>query len=197
MDKHEEKLKNVLFWALLFNALLVLGYYYFLNNIRGKQNVEFEKIVGQIKEMEIIQANHSIYKKVINETKAEREKVNFYVLNKNSVANFIEDLEMFAKHAGIELSKSVSVEKQVPQVRENMLKFSLRAKGKQKDVYYFMSILENIPYKLRFKKLAIATSDMGSVNSSQLPLFSGGTPSEKGDVWVGEANFEILSYINE
>jgi len=151
--------------------------------------------------MESIQANYSLYKRMLKDTENERERINNLIINKNSVADFISNLEKIAKKNEIDLTKTVSVEKEKVSAKESFLKVSLRVKGELAKVYHYMELIENLPYKIRIKKMSLASSSFSSNPSTVSVPFIVNEREEnvlkQKDVWVAEIIFELMSFINE
>jgi hypothetical protein len=179
MIEHK-KIKNNLFIAIGLIMMLGVLYFYLFNIVAGKRDGELYSSISKLREFESAQANFSTYDKFLRDTNTERLKLDALVVEKNTLAGFIEEIEMLAKHANVEITKSLSVEKNPQKPKESMIRFNIRSKGKFSDAYYFSLLVENLPYKIRIKKMALATS--------------GSAPQE---IWTGEINFELLSYINE
>lgn len=205
MDSRKRKLNIILISAAASAVLLAGLYFYLLYVVRSNQNEILQKSMLNLSELENIQSNYSLYNKALEETQEERKDLDSFIVNKKSAADFISDIEKFAEHAGVQITKSVTLEKASPQAKDSFLHFSVRAKGDIDDVFYFMLLEENMPYKLRFKKFAIAMSDAGG--NSSLASVPVQTKTSKGKTvvaapipkpeWTGEADFELLSYINE
>ncbi|MEI6296789.1 MAG: hypothetical protein WCO84_04055 [bacterium] len=191
------KLYNNLKIAIAINILVLLLYFGLFYLVKSKNDSELAVSISNLNNLQSIQDSYSGYHTALTETVGEREKLNSLMVNKRTAAVFIEDLEKLAKHSGVEVTKTVSVEKQVPQANENMLVFNVRAKGSLRDVFYFTLLEESMPYKTRFKKIVLSSGDI-STNSDLLSIAGGkGTSQTKESPWVGEASFELLSYINE
>lgn len=195
-----KKLKNNLYIVLGAVFIAFFSYLYLFNLVRNKQGGDFLAAISNLKELETSQSNYSIYDKVLRETKEDREKLDSFVIGKNSVADLIEELEIMGKHANVEINKTLSVEKNPQKAKESIIKFNMRARGSLKDVYYFTFLVENMPYKLRIRRLAMATSNVGA-SAASLGVVSSSVSNTKavsvGEIWSSEINFELLSYINE
>ena len=198
MKDMDKRTRNNFLIAVSVNILLLFLFFilfYFSGDIG---NNEMMQSITSLREIESMQNNFSIYSTAIKETEKERELLDTFIIGKKDVAGFIEKLEQMAEHSGVSITKSVSVEKQTPQSKENLLKFSVRVRGSSSDVFYFLSLLENMPYKIRFRTLSMGMSDEGA-GSDLLQVSSGAKNklSSKSPVWAGETTFEVLSFINE
>lgn len=201
MKERDRKIKINFFSSLVLFILLVFSYCLFLYNVRDNQNTLLIKTISDLRDMENIQANYSLYKRLLKDSETERNKVNSIIVNKNSVADFIANLEKLAKTSDVEMTKTVSVEKERATAKESYLKVSLRARGELARVYYFMNLIENLPYKTRIRKMILASSNTGSrPNSVSVPLITKDKNEnilKQKEVWVAEIIFELMSFINE
>lgn len=188
----DKKIKNNLFIAIGLIAMLGVLYFYLFNIITGKRDGDLYSAISKLRELESAQSNFSTYDKFLRDTQIDRLKLDALVVEKNTLAGFIEEIEMLAKHANVEITKSLSVEKNPQKPKESMIRFNLRSKGTFRDAYYFSLLVENIPYKIRIKKMALATSGL---MPQALELKD--KKSQPQEIWTGEINFELLSYINE
>ncbi|HBM46210.1 MAG: hypothetical protein UT05_C0003G0016 [Parcubacteria group bacterium GW2011_GWF2_38_76] len=200
MIENNKKIKNSLYIVLVIVLVAVFFYLYLLKIVKNKQNGELLFAIYKLQEMELAQQNFLTNDKLLRETKVEREKLDSFVINKKTISNLIEEIETLGKHANVELNKTLSVEKNTQRPKESLLKFSIRVKGGFKDVYYFALLIENIPYKIRVKRMSLATSVSGvsSAISGIVDVSGNKTKStQKEETWTGDINFELLSYINE
>lgn len=198
MQEIDKKIRNNFIIALGVN-LIVLAVFLVLLYFAGRVgNSEMERSVTALHKLENMQSNYSVYNRAIRETEGVRNILDSYIVNKKTVSTLIGMIEGFAQYSGVSITKTVSVEKQTTLPKESMLRFGVRARGGVDDIFYFMTLLENIPYKFRFKSLAVGASEEG-VRSDLMSVSSGLKNSSGGkkSVWAGEAVFEILSYINE
>jgi len=201
MKERDRNIKIKFFSSLVLFILLVFSYCLFLYNVRDNQNTLLIKTISDLRDMENIQANYSLYKRLLKDSEIERNKVNSIIVNKNSVADFIANLEKLAKTSEVEMTKTVSVEKERATAKESYLKVSLRARGELAQVYYFMNLIENLPYKIRIRKMILASSLVGSrTNSVSVPSITKDKNEniiKQKEIWVAEIIFELMSFINE
>lgn len=196
--ENKKKLKNNLYIAVGIAVVICFLYFSLLSMVNKKQRGDLLTATTRLKSLEMAQANFSTFEKLLRDTKDEREKLDTFMVEKKTIASFIENLEMLAKHAGVEITKTLSIEKNTQRSKESLLKFNLRAKGSFKDIYYFSLLLESMPYKIRIRKMAMGTSGatVSSVTSGTLAISK--TKKETNtELWNGEYNFELLSYLNE
>lgn len=197
MKDMDKKIRNNFFIALGANLVLLAVFFSLFYFVKEIGNSKLESSVAALRKIENMQSNFSIYDRAVKETAEERSILDKFVVNIKTVSSLIAKVEELASRADVSATKTVSVEKQTTMAKENMLRFGVRASGDVTDIFYFMTLLENMPYKFRFKSLAIGAggentkADLLAVSSSK------NGSNRKGSTWVGEATFEILSYINE
>lgn len=136
------------------NLLLVFVVVFLWNGIRSKKELVFdtkkqialyEKRIEHVKQLE----------QALKETEEARLKIEPLFVDEDSMVIFIEELESLADNVGVELEiKGVSFGGE-----DKKPLFALSAVGPFKDIYYFITLLENMTYIAEFSKVDI---DKGS-----------------------------------
>lgn len=195
MNEIDKRVRNIFFIAIGVSIIALSVFLSFLYFAGKVGNLEMEKSVVSLRELEDMQSNFSFYNRAIKETIEERDILDSFIVNKKTAAKLIGDIEALAMKADVSITKTVSVEKNTTQPKENVLSFNIRARGGVGDVFYFLTLIENLPYKLRFKSLAVGMSNEDA--RSSLISISSGQKTTNTSIWAGEVAFEVLSYINE
>lgn len=121
------------------------------------------------------------------------EKIDSYFIARDGVVSFIEELESLGKETGVILSiGSVSAEAD-PKVKDDFketLRIRLEASGSWENLFYFLSILESLPYRAQIEQMTLSLAGA----SDKIPFGSETvkrTPG-KGEVWKGAFELTIL-----
>ncbi len=162
--KNPSKTKKTLLVALILN-ILVWGIYGFVFFKIRSQNEHVSGLLGEanndIRKDETLRT----IKNSLSENKDFISHLDSYFVAKDGIVNFIEMLEDKGRESGVLLSiGSVSVE-QDPKVKEDIkeiLRLKVDASGSWKDVTYFLSVLENLPYVTEVNNVSFTRNGGGS-----------------------------------
>jgi len=111
MTDIKQKLKKKLYIVIVALAVTVIFYFYLFSVVREKQNTGLNSAISDLGRLESKQSNFSLNSRILDETTAERARLNSFILDKKTVADFIQQIEDLGKHANVEITKSLSVEK--------------------------------------------------------------------------------------
>jgi len=121
------------------------------------------------------------------------ERMDSYFISRDGVVAFIEELEKLGKDTGVLLSiGSVSAEndsKMKDDFKET-LRIRLEASGPWANLFYFLSILESLPYRAQVDQMTVSllgASDKLSFGSELGPRLQG-----KEEIWKGTFELTIL-----
>ncbi len=115
---------------------------------------------------------------ILRNTAAEREKIDGYFVKSDNIVDFLEKIELMGKKSGVALSFD-SVD--IPQNEKNVLRLRIGTEGNWEDSFYFLSLLENLPYKIELEKSALAKI---SKTVSNVKTF----------YWRGDFTIRLLSF---
>lgn len=188
--------KNFFISIMFLNAFLILIYIYGFILVENAKDTKFAESRKNLNEVNSIQLNYSTFKKAIDDTREGQSKIKNAVVDKKTVADLMRKIEDLADKADVSLTKSVSMERS-PVTKENFLKFDMRIKGKFSDVFYFLGLQENIPYKIRIKKLGIGAGESEIIADALKPEKGKKTSVKEEIAWSGDISLDFLSYINE
>lgn len=176
MEEKNNFLRTPLAILGVLTAVGIFGYGYFFYTIIA-ENEKTSLLRGEI-ELREKEENRSLSERnLIRGTEEERQTLNGYFINSNSIVSFIERLEALgrASNVGMTLS-SVDIDKN----RKNVLKINLRVSGSFQGIYYLISLIEAMPYEIEVNRFSLSRS-------------AGQTFTKK---WEGETSFELLSFIS-
>lgn len=89
---------------------------------------------------------------ILRNTAAEREKIESYFVSSDNIVDFLEKIELLGKKSGVVLSFD-SVD--IPSDEKNVLRVRANTKGNWENTFYFLSLIENLPFKIELEKSSI------------------------------------------
>ncbi len=141
--------------VVLLNGAVLAGWLYLFSNLKKQNNFireERQKILVSDKKLE----NSSSLKILMDEIVDKKQKIDSAFLNKESVVNFIENLESIAGKTGASIKiGNINIDNQ--EKKGLSLQFNLT--GNFNQLFHYLILLENLPYlinieRMDFKKLA-------------------------------------------
>lgn len=178
LDKNMQKEKiikliPIFAWLIFVSGLLFVWVY--LYGMIGKKTESVNEIKTQIKNAELKMEQRRELEKLIGDVTVKKQKIDSVFLNKDKLITFIEHLEDVSRSASVILKINSEESKGSPV-------FKLSAEGRYEQVFKFLLLLENCPYKTDIKNLSI--QEQGS--------------SEKVDrAWKADLELVLLSYENK
>lgn len=89
---------------------------------------------------------------ILRNTAAEREKIDSYFVSSDNIVDFLEKIELLGKKSGVALSFD-SVD--IPSDEKNVLRVRAGTKGSWENTFYFLSLIENLPFKIELEKSSV------------------------------------------
>lgn len=90
------------------------------------------------------------WREVLDASATERARIAALFINRDSLINFIEELEAVARESGVDYKLGE------PTIEATVLKLTLQMSGSFPNVYRFLTRLENLPYRLRLEQVDLA-----------------------------------------
>lgn len=140
--------------VVLLNGAVLAGWLYLFSNLKKQNNFikeERQKILVSDKKLE----NSNSLKTLMNEIIEEKQKIDSVFLDKESIINFIENLESIAGKTGASIK--------IGNINDNQEKKGLSLQfnltGNFNQLFHYLILLEKLPYlinieRMDFKKLA-------------------------------------------
>ena len=186
--------KGVLFLGILV-VVVAAGWYFMFVNIKGlNENISLLLQQSKLEEKKAA-AIHSI-EIVVNDSNSDIDKLNSYFIDKDGAAAFIESIESLGRKNGVAVSiDSVDIAGNgaatPPTQKQNkaggsnteLLKLTISARGSWQKVFHFLSLLENMPFKL-----AISEANLTAVSSEAVSTEKGAAVTS----WNGKFSIEVL-----
>jgi len=189
MQGYNKTNRHLLILASL-DVLLILFGLSLLLDFRNNRLVEIERLNRQLVSVENMRKESGIIDRTVRENKQLIDRLNLYFVTKATVANFIEELESLASRSDVSLKlDSLDIGREVgPQGENSYLEFKLNTGGDFSNIFRFLTVLESLPYKLRFNTLSITRGKTEGVDESKINNRS---------PWRGEISFDVISYIEK
>lgn len=140
------------FLAFIFFVIII---YYVIN--QKKTNIESLGVNLAISEK--AESGNLFLKRLFDITKNERKELDAYFIAKDDTVSFIELVENLSSVAGVKISvNNVSVEQSAPKEQFEYITLNASASGGFSKLYWFLSLLENVPIKLDIVKFVFEES---------------------------------------
>ncbi len=183
------RLNKYLIALIVADLLLAIFFLYILLDFKNNRLTEVGDLNTELISLQSTDKMTSTINWTIKESKGLRDRLNFYFITKETTANFIEELETIAFRSGVTFklnSLSIGKEEKIKN-KPSYLKLAMRFDGGFSNVYHFLTILENLPYRARFNSINIARIDTESieVKENKLPF-----------PWYGDVSLDMLSYVD-
>lgn len=118
--------------------------------------------------------------------------IDTYFIPRDGVVPFIEELEKLGKDSGVMLSVGAVSTEVDPKVKDDFketLRLRLETTGSWKDTFYFLSLIESLPYRAQVEQIALSLS--GASDSLNFGNETKRTPN-KNESWKGIFDVTIL-----
>lgn len=144
-----------------------------------KKNVsEAEELTLSITVEAQKEASIESIRNILRNTAVEREKIEGYFVSSDNIVDFLEKIELLGKKSGASLSFD-SVD--IPSDEKNVLRVRIGTEGNWENTFYFLSMIENLPFKIEIEKSSIVkmTKIVSNVKTSY---------------WRGDFTIRLLSF---
>ncbi|MCH7529597.1 hypothetical protein IIB50_00550 [Patescibacteria group bacterium] len=105
---------------------------------------------------------------IVRDTEQQREQLNIYFVNEDSVVTFIETIEALGGKSGAEVEiVSVNIEERnTEEGNSEFLRLTFSATGTWNEVFYLFSLVELLPYKIEIKRASFESRKSGTIKSN-------------------------------
>lgn len=159
--------------------------------------LSYELNARQTNEDDLTQLRHAV-----NDMKEDRMKLQSYFVRSSSINTFFDSLESLGAESNVVVKLGGLIE------RESLLGIDVGVSGTFEDIYYFVKLIEHLPYRIEFKKAFFSSSNISAISlpvveHSQPESLSGGesVEGEKNEtrkvLWDASFTLEISGYIKE
>lgn len=139
--------KQILFFMMILDIALLCAYGFFFYSIKTATE-EASALSYDLEEKRMNKDELSLLQHSLNETKEDREKLNSYFVRSGDIDPFIEELKSLGEEADTNIALSALTE-----TPESTLTIDLRGTGTFQNLFYFMKLVEHVPYHIEFKKV--------------------------------------------
>jgi len=143
----------------VFLAFISVGAYYFLFRVINQTNDATALALNSLSFETSRQAKSFNTQRLLDSTKEQRAAIETYSLPKEGIVGFIGQLETAAREIGLDLEiSSVDVPSSKGSYLES-LSLEIKIDGSWNNVFYFISLLENLPLKIDFQQVNLGKQD--------------------------------------
>jgi Tfp pilus assembly protein PilO len=164
--------KKILVLLFVLNVVLVASFAFIFSKVKSSE-AQTAKIYSQIGiDQQGKQALKDLQQNV-QSTQGERTQLASYFVNENNIVGFLQQIESLGKPSGAKV-KLTSVNKHSSKnASDNYLEISADASGSFRQVFDFITLLQNLPYKLHFTQVSIQKNNTGNTKtpSAQTSFF--------------------------
>jgi len=139
---------------------------------------EAESFAAEATLLDFKQKNVKALKNVLEETGAQRSRVDALFIDAKGLVRFIQDLETAAKESGAVLKMNSAVLPESPEEKGPRLQFQIS--GSFPALFLFQTRLESSPYQIRFEKVDFLRAGEGA---------------GQGAGWSADYSLKVLSYL--
>lgn len=177
--------KKILITCIVLNVLVFAAYGFLLWGIYAKANLASNLVAEAAQDVQKDEALRSI-KASLNENAEFVSHIDSFFIPADGVVDFISSLEALGAESGVELSiDSVAVESESESASKEVLNLSLQTEGSWQNTFIFLSLLENLPYRIEF-----VSTTLRLFGATESILFSGSSRTlASEEVWQG--NYEV------
>ena len=174
MNNLKNNSRKILLLVVILSVASIAGYVAFFTILKIKNNKISEK--SNLIDFELAKKEKSkSVKKNLSDTEILRSQLDDYIIAKEKIDIFLEEIENLGEESGAQviLSSVNEVEYLVGKQKVKYLSIILDAEGKWADVYVLLGLLENIPKKIIIKNVFLSVLSI------------------KEETWKGKFEFKI------
>lgn len=151
--KDQKKFAVTLVLMIAVNAAAIAAWWYVFNTTE-KEKGRVQETLLEIDAGEKRLDNARSLNNLLKNTEKETEKISAIFLNSKNIVRFIEELEFLNQKAGTSLAmKSAQLPEQTGVLKPQ---FSFQVKGSFRDLFKYLSLLENISYQIKIDRVSFA-----------------------------------------
>lgn len=147
------KTKIILVLVIFLTATVCAGFVYQFMLIQNMKSHTLDLQTELVSEKESLNSFNALVKTTSN-IKADSEKANKFFIKKDEVANFLDVVEGIASSTQTEVSIKSVGEKKIQD--SSALSLNIGVVGSYKNVYYALSLLQELPYQTEIQKLKLS-----------------------------------------
>ena len=173
-------------------AMVSLGLYGFLFWQVRSENQEASQLLGEAEQDVEKEKTLRAAKISLEKNKQFIEKIDTYFVPKDGVVGFIQELETIGKQTGVSLTIGGVTAESDQRTKDDFketLRIRLETSGSWEKTFYFLSVLESLPYRAQVEQIALSL-----YGASDKLLFGTETKRVRGkdEVWKGVFEITVL-----
>lgn len=149
---NSRKTKIILVLVILLTAFVCTGFVYEYILIQNMKSHTLDLQTELISEKESLDSFNSLVKTTSN-IKEDSEKANKFFIKKDEIANFLDVVEGIASSTQTDVSIKSVGEKKIQD--SAVLSLNIGVTGSYKNVYYTLSLLQELPYQTEIQKIKL------------------------------------------
>lgn len=177
MNPFKKTKRNIVFMTIIVITAIV-AYVVFFIGIKNK-NENISLIVNKIDSFIEKETKLKSVKKIIEDTESTRRELDTYFVTDNGIVDFIENIEALAEEVEIN-AEVLSVDINDNNKISETLLLSLEVEGLWSSLFYFISLIEELPFKIDVSKVDIEA------------VYTNTNKSKTSGSWKGTLNFSVL-----
>lgn len=185
----ESKNKTNIYLMILIvlNIFLVFIASVLFFDFKNNRLAELDRLNTELASLRELEAKTRSINQTVNESKEERDRLNLYFITKDTIQNFIRELESIAERLGVIFNlENIEVKKDAKQsTKGSYLRLSLTAEGSFVNVFHFLRVMESLPYQIRFNTISISRIESEDVNDVRGRSF-----------WQNKMTVDLMSYVD-
>ena len=154
--------QKISFGAVLMLGLVIVGYYYFYKHLHSL-HLELDEVKQEIAVMDQYASNKDAAVALLEETKKNREMLVEYFVPLDNPVTFINLIESAASESGVALKVETlgetDEENEANEEDHKNVKAVLAVNGEWREIYHFISLLENLPFATIITKVTLSEDD--------------------------------------
>lgn len=155
--------------ALNMCALLII---YFISSDIYVRNKNISTIAGLIEAKTAENLEERSLRSILTNTQDDRERIDSYVLSDDKVVEFLETIESLGPMSSTKVvTSSVNIDEsnKAHSSTTGFLNMQINVRGSWENVMHFISLIENLPYKITIKKVSATVITPDAETDIKLP----------------------------
>jgi Tfp pilus assembly protein PilO len=171
-------------------VLALIGGYYFLYSSQNSMWQTTATTESSNASLKLQKQNAVALESQYDGQAANRAKIQTYFVQKDGEADFIKNIESLADASSLDHTiSSVGFENGNLPANLQYLNLTITTQGSWQNTYQFLSLVENMPYKIVMKNVDLsATGDSGSLSTSTAQSLGSGE-----SVWAGSFDIDAAA----
>jgi len=163
-----KKTRIIIAVLIILNVVLITVYGAFSNRI-NENNKKIENLAKDLDQQILKEQQYQSFKNILAQTEDQRDSLDsFFVLSEETVS-FIQEIENLAAISSLETeitsvgsSDYINLDGETKSEKIEYLNLTINTFGNWQSNFYFLNLLENMPYKVSVNRLSLESKKDGS-----------------------------------